>query len=68
METIELICIQCENVFEFSAADAERYERMGYDPPQRCNTCRRNKLKVVDGSADYHRHYNKKREYHRKYA
>ena len=40
-----LYCQQCERPFIFSAKDAERYERLGFDPPRRCQDCRKHKIK-----------------------
>ncbi len=50
METLILECIQCENEFEYTAAEQEYFERMGFDDPKRCPYCRKHKLKVENAA------------------
>ncbi|MCG6909005.1 MAG: zinc-ribbon domain-containing protein [Deltaproteobacteria bacterium] len=47
MESERIVCIQCENEFEFSIADQIRYAEKGFEPPRRCPACRRNKSKII---------------------
>lgn len=48
MENKTIICIQCEEEFEFTVDDQLRYEKMNFDEPRRCPDCRKNKLKRTD--------------------
>ena len=45
MEPINLTCIQCDEDFEFSVYEQEKYNRRGFDAPLRCPRCRKNKYK-----------------------
>lgn len=45
MKTLILTCIQCDEDFEFSADEQEKYNQRGFDPPLRCSICRKNKDK-----------------------
>lgn len=45
METVILTCIQCEEDFEFSIYEQEKYNQKGFDDPLRCAQCRKNKAK-----------------------
>ena len=47
MEREWIVCVQCDDEFEFNVADQIRYERKGFEPPQRCPTCRKHKSKVI---------------------
>ena len=47
METEWIVCIQCDEEFEFSIADQIRYERKGFEPPKRCSECRKHKSKII---------------------
>jgi len=67
MDALYLTCVQCDDEFEFTEEEAERYDNMGFDPPQRCPVCRRHKRKEA-GTFPSHRHSQKKRDYQRKYA
>ncbi len=62
MEDMILVCVRCEEEFEFSALEQEKYEDRGYDIPKRCPTCRKHKYRNMDAMDD-RRHTNKKREY-----
>ena len=46
------ICIQCESPFEITDRDWERYETKGFDLPQRCERCRKHKIKTEYDLAD----------------
>jgi hypothetical protein len=48
METIILTCIQCEEDFEFSSYEQEKYSQKGFDLPLRCAQCRKNKNKKTE--------------------
>ena len=45
METLILTCIQCEEDFEFSPDEQQKYTQKGFDAPLRCSECRKNKAK-----------------------
>ena len=60
METILLECIQCQSEFEYSPAEQEYHDRMGFDDPKRCPYCRKHKTKV----ADNHRYDGRSRKQH----
>lgn len=45
MEAIILNCIQCEEDFEFSIYEQQKYNQKGFDLPLRCPQCRKNKAK-----------------------
>lgn len=47
MESEWIVCVQCDDEFEFSIADQIRYERKGFEPPKRCPSCRRHKSKII---------------------
>lgn len=50
MEDELLYCQQCEDPFVFSAKEAERFERLGFDPPRRCPDCRKHKIKDTEAT------------------
>ena len=45
MKTQVLTCIQCDEDFEFSTQEQQKYNQRGFDAPLRCPRCRRNKYK-----------------------
>ena len=47
MESEWIVCIQCDDEFEFSIADQILYERKGFESPKRCPSCRRHKSKII---------------------
>ena len=47
MESEWIVCVQCNDEFEFSCIDQVRYERKGFEPPKRCPSCRRHKSKII---------------------
>jgi DNA-directed RNA polymerase subunit RPC12/RpoP len=67
MNAFYLTCVQCSAEFVFTEEEADRYSEMGFDPPQRCPACRRQKRKDA-GDAHGSRHNQKKRDYNRKYT
>ena len=54
MQSEWLVCVQCEDEFEFSAADQIRYGEKGFEPPQRCPSCRRHKSKGIHQDGKRH--------------
>ena len=60
MEDITMVCIQCEEEFEFNVLEQGKYEARGYDMPKRCPSCRKHKNKNLD-QAENRRHSNRKR-------
>ena len=47
MEDMLITCIQCENEFRFSIEEQQKYQLLGFDEPQRCPDCRKNKSKTI---------------------
>ena len=47
MESEWIICVQCDDEFEFNVVDQISYQRKGFEPPQRCPACRKHKSKVI---------------------
>lgn len=39
-ETLQLQCVECGKIFDFSAEDQEFYAQKGYSAPKRCPECR----------------------------
>ena len=60
MNSTWLNCVQCDDLFEFTAAEQARYERLDFDPPRRCPACRRHKFKE-SGEAEGRRFREKKK-------
>ena len=48
MKSTWLTCVQCDDLFEFTAAEQDRFDRLGFDAPRRCPACRRHKFKATD--------------------
>ena len=48
MEDLLMVCIQCEEEFEFSVLEQKKYEDRGYDIPKRCPSCRKHKSRNMD--------------------
>lgn len=42
-ENQQLQCIECGQIFEFTAEDQEFYSKKGYSAPKRCPVCRENR-------------------------
>lgn len=42
-ENQQLQCVECGQIFEFSAEDQEFYSTKGYSAPKRCPQCRENR-------------------------
>ena len=61
------ICIQCESFFEITARDWERFETRGFSLPQRCEACRKHKVKT-GYDVDYQKIRDKKKHYRMKYT
>jgi hypothetical protein len=66
MEAIILTCIQCEEDFEFSAHEQEKYRQKGFDAPLRCTQCRKKKGKKT-GFSEEKKIKNKKKQYRLKF-
>jgi hypothetical protein len=60
MEDLIMVCIQCEEEFQFSVSEQKKYEDRGYDIPKRCPSCRKHKSRNSDLTED-RRHSNRKR-------
>lgn len=65
MESMILTCIQCEEDFEFSAHEQEKYKQKGFDAPLRCAQCRKNKAKK-SGFSEERKVKSKKKHYRMK--
>lgn len=61
-----LICIQCNNAFVFTVTEQEHFLSMGFDPPRRCPSCRKNKFKESEIRSRKNNKY-KKKHFHMKY-
>ena len=48
METMIITCIQCDEEFEFTVEEQEKFQRRGFDAPLRCSQCRKNKYRDVE--------------------
>ncbi|MBC8392020.1 MAG: zinc-ribbon domain containing protein [Deltaproteobacteria bacterium] len=66
MEDMVIICIQCENEFRFSIEEKQKFQLLGFDEPQRCPGCRKNKSKTIY-LPENRRVKDKKRHYRQKY-
>ena len=60
MKDMTMVCIQCDEEFEFSALEQKKYEDRGYDIPKRCPSCRKHKSRNMDPVVD-RRHSNRRR-------
>lgn len=58
-ETKELKCVDCGEVFEFSAEEQEFYAGRGFSEPKRCPACRAAKKNA--------RNFNSRQQYDRRY-
>jgi len=67
MENLVENCIQCDELFEISANEQERCERMGFDLPRRCPQCRKHKTRQIDEHA-HRKSKDKKKHYRMKNA
>jgi hypothetical protein len=56
VEPIEITCIICGEVFEFTVDEQLRYQKMNFDEPRRCPDCRKKKLRVPDFQDKKHNH------------
>ena len=48
MENLILACIQCQENFELTHDEQEKFEKRGFDLPLRCPQCRRHKSRDVE--------------------
>jgi hypothetical protein len=62
MDDEVITCIQCEKDFIFSADEQDRYQRMNFDEPKRCPTCRKNRTRIAERGTE---HYRNKKKYYR---
>lgn len=44
----QIICAQCGSSFLFSEAEQNRHKIQGFDPPRRCQFCRKSRIKLHD--------------------
>jgi len=47
MQSKWIVCVQCDDEFEFTIADQVRYVKKGFEAPKRCPTCRKHKSKEI---------------------
>lgn len=45
----QIICIECGEVFEFTANEQEYYKRNGFAEPKRCKACRKVRKENANG-------------------
>jgi len=43
MKNMLITCIQCQEDFEFTVHEQEKFKQRGFDIPLRCPQCRKNK-------------------------
>ena len=60
MKNQSLDCIQCNELFSFTADEQQKYMDMDFDPPKRCPDCRKNRTKL-SMSENHHREAGQKR-------
>jgi len=48
----EIVCVDCQQPFNFSERDQEFFESKGFSPPKRCKACRANKAQSGSRSAE----------------
>ena len=61
-----LVCVQCDQEFVFSEHEQDRFAKMGFDKPQRCPGCRKNKKKIYSNEVvqkGKRRRHNEKDDY-----
>jgi predicted RNA-binding Zn-ribbon protein involved in translation (DUF1610 family) len=47
--TKQIVCMECGEVFEFTAHEQEFYKKNGFVEPKRCKTCRKVRKENTDG-------------------
>ena len=62
-ETQQLQCVDCGQIFEFSAEDQEFYAQKGYSSPKRCPECRKNRKAARNGGGGSRGFRGERREY-----
>lgn len=60
IEDMIMVCVQCDEEFDFSIQEQEKYEERGYDIPKRCPSCRKHKSRSLD-LTENRRHIKRKR-------
>ena len=45
----QIVCVECGEVFEFTANEQEFYKNNGFAEPKRCKTCRKARRENTDG-------------------
>jgi hypothetical protein len=61
MRDKEIICLQCEEPFLFSATEQQRFLNARFGIPKRCPTCRKNKHKANEENS-HRNHRSRKKE------
>lgn len=44
-----IVCVECGEVFEFTASEQEFYEKNGFKEPKRCKACRKVRKENTNG-------------------
>ena len=50
MKEKTITCTNCGNPFLFTVSEQERFAALGFNEPQRCRECRKNRLKPEPSS------------------
>ena len=66
MEDLILACIQCQENFEFTIDEQEKFEQRGFDMPLRCPQCRKHKSRDIEHQ-EHRKPKNKKKHYRQKF-
>jgi len=66
MENLILACIQCQENFEFTIDEQEKFEQRGFDLPRRCPQCRKHKSRDIE-HPEPRNPKNKKKHYRQKF-
>lgn len=65
MEDKTITCIQCNELFVFTAEEHQRYLARGFDEPMRCPDCRRKKSKEINANQPWKDKGRKKHRHHK---
>lgn len=66
MENRVIICIQCQEEFEFTVEEQKKLEKRGFDAPLRCPQCRKRKSRHLQHEEN-RKLKGKKRQYRAKF-
>lgn len=63
MKSMKINCIQCEEDFDFSVQEQEKFRQRGFDFPLRCPNCRKKKFR--DNEAPERKKFKDKKKHRR---